>query len=69
MLEPQKDNVLTLYNQYKNKVKDPTPIILDKIGTSFFQTSKYDLRRLKQDPQNIFLNFTNYINGYNESVR
>ena len=69
VLEPQKDKVLDLYNQYKSKVKDPTPIILDKIGTSFFNTSKYDLRRLKQDPQNIYLNFNNYINGYNDSVR
>lgn len=69
VLEPQKEKVLDLYNQYKNKVKDPTPIILDKIGTTFFNTSKYDLRRLKQDPQNVFLNFNNYINGYDENVR
>ena len=69
VLEPQKDKVLELYEQYKNKVKDPTPIILDKIGTTFFNTSKYDLRRLKQDPQNVYLNFNNYINGYDEAVR
>jgi type I restriction enzyme M protein len=69
VLEPQKDEVLKLYNQYKDKVKDPTPIILDKVGTSFFNTSKYDLKRLKQDPQNIYLNFNNYINGYNDNVR
>ena len=69
VLEPQKDEVLKLYNQYKDKVKDPTPIILDKVGTSFFNTSKYDLKRLKQDPQNIYLNFNNYINGYDDNVR
>lgn len=69
VLEPQKDKVLELYNQYKDKVNDPTPIILDKIGTTFFNTSKYDLRRLKQDPQNIYLNFNNYLNGYDENVR
>ena len=69
VLEPQKDKVHELFNQYKDKVKDPTPIILDKVGTTFFNTSKYDLRRLKQDPQNVFLNFNNYLNGYNDSVR
>jgi type I restriction enzyme M protein len=69
VLEPQKDKVLELYEQYKNKVNDPTPIILDKIGTTFFNTSNYDLRRLKQDPQNVYLNFNNYINGYDEAVR
>jgi type I restriction enzyme M protein len=69
VLEPQKDKVHELFNQYKDKVNDPTPIILDKVGTTFFNTSKYDLRRLKQDPQNVFLNFNNYLNGYNDSVR
>lgn len=69
VLEPQKEKILDLYNQYKEKVSDPTPIILDKVGTTFFNTSKYDLRRLKQDPQNVFINFNNYINGYDENVR
>jgi type I restriction enzyme M protein len=69
VLEPQKDTVLELWSQYKDKVKDPTPIILNQIGTTFFNTSKFDLRRLKQDPQNIYLNFNNYLNGYDEGVR
>ena len=69
VLEPQKDKVLELWSQYKDKVKDPTPIILNQIGTTFFNTSKFDLRRLKQDPQNIYLNFNNYLNGYDEGVR
>lgn len=69
VLEPNKDKVIELYNQYKNKVNDPSPIILNQIGTSFYNTSKYDLRRLKQDPQNINLNFNNYLNGYDEGVR
>jgi type I restriction enzyme M protein len=69
VLEPQKDKVYDLYNQYKDKVKDPTPIILDRIGTTFFNTSKYDLRRLKQDTKNISLNFNNYLNGFNDSVK
>ena len=69
VLEPQKDKVLELWSQYQDKVKDPTPIILNQIGTTFFNTSKFDLRRLKQDPQNIYLNFNNYLNGYDEGVR
>jgi type I restriction enzyme M protein len=69
VLEPQKDKVLELWSQYKDKVKDPTPIILNQIGTTFFNTSKFDLRRLKQDPQNIYINFNNYLNGYDEGVR
>ncbi len=69
VLEPSKDEVIQLYQQYKDKVKDPTPIILKKVGTTFFNSSKYDLKRLKHDPQNIHLNFQNYINGYDEMVR
>jgi type I restriction enzyme M protein len=41
VLEPQKDKVLELYNQYKDKVNDPTPIILDKIGTTFFRFTNF----------------------------
>ena len=69
VLEPQKDKVIELYAQFKDKVSDPAPIILNQIGTSFYNTSRFDLRRLKQDPQNIFLNFGNYLNGYDEGVR
>ncbi len=69
VLEPSKDEVIQLYQQYKDKVKDPTPIILKKVGTTFFNSSKYDLKRLKHDPQNIHLNFQNYLNGYDEMVR
>jgi type I restriction enzyme M protein len=69
VLEPSKDEVIRLYDQYKDKVKDPTPIILKKVGTTFFNSSKFDLKRLKHDPQNIHLNFQNYINGYDEMVR
>lgn len=69
VLEPQKDDVFNLYEEYKDKVSDPSPIILKQVGTSFFNVSKYDLRRLKSDPQNIKLNFNNYLNGYDDKVR
>lgn len=69
VLEPQKDDVFKLFEEYKDKVNDPSPIILQKVGTSFFNVSKYDLRRLKSDPQNIKLNFNNYLNGYDDKVR
>lgn len=69
VLEPQKDVVFNLYEEYKDKVSDPSPIILKQVGTSFFNVSKYDLRRLKSDPQNIKLNFNNYLNGYDDKVR
>ena len=67
----RKDKAIKLYNEYKDKVPENAlpPIILSKIGTSFYNTSQYDLSRLKKDPDNIRLNFDNYLNGYSENVR
>lgn len=51
-----------------SKLSDPTSIILNKINTNFFNYSKYDSSQLKSDPQNITLNFQNYIGGYSDNV-
>lgn len=68
VLEPHKDDVYSIYEEYKSKVDDPTPIILNKISTSFYNHSKYDLNRLKSDPQNIAMNLQNYLGGFSENV-
>jgi len=60
--------MFNIYEEYKSKVDDPTPIILNKINTTFFNHSKYDLNRLKSDPQNININFENYLGGYSDNV-
>ena len=53
VLEEHKDTVINTYKEFKEKVEDPSPIILNKIGTTFFNFSKFDLNRLKQDPSNV----------------
>ncbi len=68
LLEPKKDEVVTLYDQLKTDVDDPSPIIKRKIGLPFYNHSKYDLRRLKSDPNGLKINFPNYINGYSDNV-
>ena len=68
VLEPHKEEVFKLYEEYKTKVDNPTPIILNKINTTFFNRSKYDLSRLKSDPQNVNMNFNNYLGGYSDNV-
>ena len=68
VLEPHKDTVIDLYNEYKSQGDDPTPIILGKVNTTFFNHSQYDLTRLKQDPSNVMMNFNNYLSGYSENV-
>ena len=69
VMEPYKDEVVNLYNKYKNDVKDPSPIIETKIKSTFFNFSQYDLHRLKSDPQNIYRNFQNYLGGFSNNVR
>jgi type I restriction enzyme M protein len=69
VLEPSKDKVIELYEKYSVKINDPTPILLNEIGLTFYNHSKYDLHRLRQDHLNISLNFNNYLNGFSPNVR
>jgi type I restriction enzyme M protein len=68
VLEEHKDTVIDTYQEFKEKVEDPSPIILNKIGTTFFNHSKFDLKRLRQDHQNVRMNFENYLGGFSENV-
>ena len=68
ILEPHKDLVVSLYNELKNDIDDPSPIIKKKTGLNFYNYSNYDLSRLKADANGLKVNFPNYINGYSENV-
>ena len=67
----RKEKAINIYNEYKDKVSEDLlpPIILRATNTSFYNTSQYDLSRLKADPNNIHLNFENYLNGFSQDVR
>ena len=67
----RKEKAINTYNQYNGKVSEELlpPIILRDTNTSFYNTSQYDLSRLKADPNNIHLNFENYLNGFSQDVR
>ncbi len=67
----RKEKAINTYNQYNGQVDEDLlpPIILRETNTSFYNTSKYDLSRLKADPNNIHLNFENYLNGFSQDVR
>ena len=67
VLEPKKDEIYQLFEKYKGDF-DPSPIIKKEVGVPFYNRSKYDLSRLKSDPNNVLINFNNYIQGYSENV-
>ena len=68
VLEPKKDEVYDLYTKYKDQISDPYPVISRQIGSPFFNTSKFDLARIKSDPTNVLMNFNNYVQGYSQNV-
>ena len=68
IVEPYKDEIISTYNELKNDIDDISPIIKKKTGLIFYNYSNYDLNRLKGDPNNLKINFNNYINGYSQNV-
>ena len=68
VLEPHKQEMYDLYEKYKEQIDDVSPIIRKQTGTTYYNTSKYDLSRLKGDPTNVLMNFRNYVNGYSPEV-
>ncbi len=72
VLAPHKEAVHQAYEQFKAKLSEDKlePVLLKAAqGTRFYNTSKYDLQRLVQDPGNIEINFNNYLNGFSSNVR
>ena len=67
----RKEKAIETYNQFKDQVPEDRlpPIIRRAINTSFYNISQYDLSRLKADPNNIHINFENYIGGFSQDVR
>jgi len=67
----RKEKAINTYNQFKDQVPEDQlqPIIIGATGTSFYNTSQYDLSRLAEDARNIRLNFENYRNGFSQDVR
>jgi len=68
VIEDRKDEIVSLYDEYRSRVPDPSPVIMGKIKTSFFNHSRFDLNRLRQDPQNVYINFQNYLGGFSDNV-
>ena len=69
VLEPQKDKAFELHEKYKKKLKDFNQVIQSQLNLPFFNVSKFDLLRIKSDPNNVYKNFNNYIQGYSKNVR
>lgn len=72
ILDPVNESVRSAYTNFKDRVSEDKLVpILRKAagGLKFFNTSKHTLHSLKDEPQYIQINFTNYLNGFNPEVR
>ena len=67
----RKEEGIKIYNQFKDQVSDDSlpQIIKNRTKTKFYNTSKYDLSRLKDDPKNIHHNYPTYIGGFSQDVQ
>lgn len=72
LLEPTKDQVLETFTQYKDKLQNLDSLLTNSkfgSGLAFYNTSKFTLKKLLDDPKNLRSNFENYLNGFSENVQ
>lgn len=69
VLSDTKDKVLEMSKKYPETFAKRDFILKEIAGQKFYNTSKYDFKKLLDDPDNIEENFYNYINGYSDEVK
>ena len=72
ILEPTKERILNTYNQYKDKLDNLDSLLTGKklgSGHVFYNHSNYTLSKLLEDPNNIRVNFENYLDGFSSNVQ
>lgn len=69
VLSDTKDKVLEMSKKYPETFAKRDFILKETAEQKFYNTSKYDFKKLLDDPDNIEENFYNYINGYSDEVK
>jgi type I restriction enzyme M protein len=70
LLEPTKDEVLKRYEfLIAQKIHEHTPQLTKASGYPFYNTSRFTLRRLLDEPGQIRANFENYLDGFSANVQ
>ena len=68
VLSDTKEKVLEASKKYDETFAQRDFILKEISGENFYNTSKYDFKKLLDDPENIEANLYNYINGYSKEV-
>lgn len=72
LLEPTKEKVLKTFNQYKSQLQNMDNLLTSSkhgSGLAFYNTSKFTLKKLLDDPKNLRSNFENYLTGFSDNVQ
>ena len=69
VLEPTKEEVLTAYHQYKDKLENLDPLLCKKSGFAFYNSCPYDFEKLLDDPKQLAANLKLYINSFSGNMR
>lgn len=71
-LSPTKQKVLELNDKIKGQIAVDelrSKMLCDASGYSFYNTSRFDFAKLLADPENIEVNFDDYLKGYSDNVK
>jgi type I restriction enzyme M protein len=69
VLEVKKDDVIKIHQEYKDKFDDTSKIINSKLNLKFSNYSRYDLNRLKDEPNKLSENFYDYLSSFSTNVQ
>jgi type I restriction enzyme M protein len=69
VLEGKKDDILKIHEEYKDKFDDTSKIIHSKLNLKFSNYSRYDLRKLKDEPNKLSENFYDYLSSFSTNVQ
>jgi type I restriction enzyme M protein len=68
VLEGKKDEIISTYEQYKSNIDSVDRIVQTRLNLKFFNHSKYDLVRLKDEPNKIQENLNEYLQSFSSNV-
>jgi type I restriction enzyme M protein len=69
VLAPTKTKVLGIQAKYKDKIENLDSQLRRASGFAFYNTSRYDFRKLLDDAPHIAQNLRNYIAGFSQNMR
>ena len=67
--EEYKDEIVELYNELKDKFDDPSEIIHTKLSINFSNHSRFDLKRLINEPSKLNENLYEYLRSFSPNVQ